>query len=85
MFGLSEIRFDEYFEAYGYAEDVDTSLQVVNAGYKIYYEPRAALYHYPSGTSRIARRDSSRMLVENPYYIYRKHFETGWLRTGVIL
>ena len=78
------IRFDEHFEAYGYAEDVDTSLQIANAGYKIYYEPRAALYHYPSGTSRMPRGDSSRMLVENSYYIYCKHFENSWLRTGAI-
>jgi GT2 family glycosyltransferase len=78
------IHFDEYFEAYGYAEDVDTSLQISNAGHKIYYEPRAALYHYPSGTSRIPRRDSSRMLVKNSYYIYCKHFENSWLRTGAI-
>jgi len=79
------VRFDEYFETYGYAEDVDTSLQIINAGLKIYYEPRAAIYHYPSGTSRIARRDSSRMLIGNSYYIYRKHFAGNWLKTSAVI
>lgn len=81
---FTRLKFDEYFSAYAYAEDVEFSRQIANAGWRMYYQPAASLYHYPSSTARISRRAGSKMLVENMFYIYRKGFTAGFFRLAAL-
>ena len=74
------LRFDEHFSTYAYAEDVEFSRRISNAGFKIYYEPKASLFHYPSGIARISRSAGAKMLVANMFYIYRVGFPAGPVR-----
>ena len=49
-------QFDEYY--LNGCEDMDYCTAVINAGYKIFYNPRSVLYHLESKTPRPLDRDS---------------------------
>ena len=55
------MEFDAGNIYFGYAGDVEISMHIIKAGYKIYYEPEANSNHYLSPRSRISRRAGSKM------------------------
>jgi len=67
-------RFDEKLRGYGQMEDADISKQVLNAGYKIYYEASAVLDHKISAADRLKDRELAEMTVLNYAYLFRKHW-----------
>jgi GT2 family glycosyltransferase len=67
-------RFDEKLVGYGQLEDADISKQVLNAGYKIYYEASAVLEHKVSPRDRLKERELTEMTVLNYAYLFEKHW-----------
>ena len=61
--------FDEKFFLYG--EDVDFSIRVVRAGFKIFYAPKAHLWHKNAGSSSAGSS-------LHDYYITRNRLLLGW-------
>lgn len=72
--------FDETLSGYSYMEDVDISVQVLKQGYAIYYQPAARLVHHVSVRGRDSREVTSRMLVRNYAYLFRKRWNTSLRR-----
>lgn len=65
--------FDERFNPYGW-EDVDFSVRVKKKGYKIFYNPRAIIYH--KGGKKIRTHLASEYesyKIKNYFYLLRKH------------
>lgn len=67
-------RFDEKLSGYGHMEDADISRQILNAGYKIYYEASAVLDHMVSPRNRLKERELAEMTVLNYAYLFRKNW-----------
>lgn len=65
--------FDETF--FAYAEDLDLSLRIKNAGYDIYYAPQARLWHKEGFVSRKNVGESFRIYLStrNLLHLMRKH------------
>jgi GT2 family glycosyltransferase len=74
---FEHIRFDEDLIGYGHVEDADISKQILNAGFKIYYEASATLDHYPSPQDRPATRNLAKLTVVN----YAHYFRGRWPQT----
>lgn len=65
--------FDEKFNPYGW-EDVDFSLRVRQKGFKIYYNPKAIVYHKGGKrvrTDLVEEYESSK--IKNYFYLLKKH------------
>jgi len=77
---FARTQFDEALSSYSFMEDIDIAASVCRQGYAIYYEPAARLEHRESVGGRETREDVSRMLVRNYDYLFRKHWNTGFLR-----
>lgn len=77
---FDKVRFDEKLIGYGHVEDADISKQVLTAGYKIYYEARATLDHFPSPQDRPNAKKLAELTVINYAYFFRKHWSQTWLR-----
>jgi GT2 family glycosyltransferase len=73
-------QFDENLPGYGQMEDADISKQVLDAGYKIYYEASAVLEHKLSPQNRLRDRKLAEMMVVNYAYLFRKHWPQSWMR-----
>jgi GT2 family glycosyltransferase len=73
-------RFDENLRGYAQMEDADISKQILNAGYKIYYEASAVLDHKVSPSNRLRDRELAEMTVLNYAYLFRKHWPQTLLR-----
>jgi GT2 family glycosyltransferase len=71
---FDKARFDENLAGYGQMEDADISKQVLNAGYRIYYEASAGLEHNVSPRNRLRDRELAEMMVLNYAYLFRKHW-----------
>jgi len=81
VFQGTGVSFDPFFVGYCYREDVEISKQVLSKGWKIYYAANARLQHLVSCTARLQERDAAKMLVENSFYIYTKHWRKSFFRT----
>lgn len=77
---FTNLEFDENLILYAYMEDSDIAKGVIGQGYKIYYEPSARLVHKHSLTSRLNIYQTSRMLVINHYYLFKKNWPQTPLR-----
>lgn len=70
---------DEQF--FAYFEDVDWSLRMRKAGYKLLYEPRSVIYHVAGASSKSSEKNKEGKLnpiihyynVRNHLYLIRKH------------
>jgi GT2 family glycosyltransferase len=71
---FSEIEFDENLPGYGLMEDVDISKRLIDIGYRIYYEPAAALVHKTSPQNRLDYFRWGEMSVVNYDYLFRKNW-----------
>jgi GT2 family glycosyltransferase len=65
---------------YGHVEDADISKQVLNAGFKIYYEASAVLDHNPSSQDRPSTRKLAMLTVVNYARYFRQRWPQTWLR-----
>lgn len=64
--------FDEEF--FAYYEDVDIAFRARLAGYTVWYEPRAVIYHQVGGTSggKVSNPFTRYLMPKNLWYLYLK-------------
>jgi GT2 family glycosyltransferase len=67
--------FDERY--FMYAEDVDLSYKVHEAGFKCYYMSKASVIHHGGGSSEKARSTFSSVMMRESVYRFLKH-KRGW-------
>lgn len=63
--------FDEDF--FAYYEDVDISFRARLAGFKVYYEPSAIVYHQVGGSNNKRSHFTRYMSIKNMGYLYYKN------------
>lgn len=68
--------FDEKF--FAYYEDVDISFRAQLAGWKVFYEPKAVVYHHVSATSSKLGDFTRYHATKNFFMLYLKNMP-GWL------
>ncbi len=73
---LYRFSFDEKLHGYCYMEDVDFSYRV-GRYYRLIYQPKARLEHFPSTYRTADSRLLKRMLVRNQLYLARKNLPRG--------
>ena len=71
---IKNMRFDEYFTAYGLGEDLEFSWRVAKLGC-LRFVPEARLKHFESPVARLDNRKIGKMYFLNKWYIVRKHRE----------
>jgi GT2 family glycosyltransferase len=69
---FDQFRFDENLKGYAYLEDVDFSYRV-GKKYRLLYQPKAKLKHYPSTYLKIDSKELRKMLVRHQAYLFRKN------------
>jgi GT2 family glycosyltransferase len=72
--------FDKRYEGNAVREDTDMCVRMRKRGYRIFYEPKAALVHYMenSGGSRAADSEEYwRIFFRNQCFFYMKNFKSG--------
>ena len=69
---------DEGFFVYG--EEKDYSYRVVQAGYKIVFEPTAEIIHYGGQSSQLVSQEALIYLYDSHYHFLCKHY--GWIRAN---
>jgi GT2 family glycosyltransferase len=77
---FEKIQFDESLPTYGLMEDVDISKQTLDAGYKIYYETSATLFHNESPRNRLDHYGMAEMTVTNYSYLFHKSWNKNQFR-----
>lgn len=80
---------EDYFM---YAEDLDWSYRIKQAGWKIYYYPKAIALHHKKQSGRDSRDEALRRQTDRYFYqtmklFYQKHYRHryGWLVTQLVL
>ncbi len=71
---IDEVGFmdDKYFV---YMEDLDLSLRITNAGYKIYYDRENVIYHKGGGVSQQVKALRLYYSLHAKYIFIQKHFD----------
>lgn len=77
---LQKVQFDEGLSGYGLMEDWSISKSVLDAGYKIYYQPSASLIHKESSQNRFDYFRWAEMFVVNYDYLFQKYWRRDWYR-----
>ena len=77
---FQKAEFDENMPGYGLMEDWAISKSVLNAGYRLYYEPSATLIHMESPQNRFDYFRWAEMTVTNYNYLFRKNWSRDWFR-----
>ncbi len=77
---FQKVEFDENLPGYGLMEDWSISKSTLDAGYKIYYEPSAALVHKESPQNRLNYFRWAEMMVANYDYLFQKNWRRDWFR-----
>lgn len=77
---FQKVEFDEELPGYGLMEDWSISKSVIDAGYKIYYEPAASLIHKESPQNRFDYFRWAEMFIVNYDYLFRKYWRRDWYR-----
>lgn len=75
-----KVQFDEGLPGYGLMEDWSISKSVIDAGYKIYYEPAASLIHKESSQNRFDYFRWAEMFIVNYDYLFKKYWRRDWYR-----
>lgn len=78
---FEQLAFDEFFDDYGYMEDLDFAVRAARLG-RILLAPRARMAHVESQTARMNERRLAAMQTINHYYFFRKnmpHDLVHWL------
>jgi hypothetical protein len=57
-----------------YNEEVDLSIRILRAGYRIIYEPTARVFHRPATTGRANKANYFRLQIRNWIWIYFRHY-----------
>ena len=70
---VSRFLFDENLTGYSYMEDVDFSYRVSRC-YRLVYQPKAKLQHFPTSYRQTNSRLRKAMLIRNQLYLARKNF-----------
>lgn len=71
--------FDTYFTEYGLGEDLEFTMRIKKAGWRLLVTPFTHVYHHHAPASRIAERRLGYMMVHNHRYIFEKHIpQTAW-------
>lgn len=89
---FQKYTFDEYFEGYGFMEDVDFSYRV-SRQHRLLYTPLAKFIHNHSPSGRLDLRKLHEMQVFNHYYVFIKNIKKScidwvffwWSEFGVLL
>lgn len=66
------LRFDEWFEGYGYMEDLEFTYRAGKCG-RFLCNPRATMLHVETPSARTNRRRLMEMQIVNHHYMFRKH------------
>jgi glycosyltransferase involved in cell wall biosynthesis len=74
---LEDYRFDENLKGYAYLEDVDFSFRV-GKKYRLVYQPKAKLSHFPSTYLTADRRALKKQLVQHQIYLFRKNMPNNF-------
>ncbi len=77
---FKKAQFDEGLPGYGLMEDWSISKSVMDAGYKIYYEPSASLIHKESPQNRFNYSRWAEMFIVNYDYLFQKYWRRDWYR-----
>jgi glycosyltransferase involved in cell wall biosynthesis len=82
---FEHFRFDEKLKEYAYLEDVDFSFRV-GRKYRLLYQPKARLMHFPSTYLTVDSRKLRKMFIQNHLYLFHKnmpkdfpHFFGYWI------
>jgi len=65
-------RFDENLKGYAYLEDVDFSYRV-GKEYRLLYQPKARLKHFPSTYLQADSKELRRMFIQHHAYLFHKN------------
>ncbi len=68
-----------------YNEEVELSIRILRAGYRIIYTPFARVYHRPSKHGRAKKDKFFRNQIRNWIWIFFRHYSkpTAWWKTGI--
>ena len=77
---FQKVEFDENLPGYGLMEDWSISKSVLDADYKIYYEPSASLIHNESPQNRFNYFRWAEMFIVNYDYLFEKNWKRDWFR-----
>ncbi len=69
---FSQFLFDERLTGYSYMEDIDLSFRI-SRRYRLYYQPKARLEHFPTSYKTYGSRALRRMMIQNHRYLFRKN------------
>lgn len=77
---FQKVKFDEGLPGYGLMEDWSISKSMMDAGYKVYYEPSASLIHKESLQNRFDYFRWAEMFIVNYNYLFQKYWRRDWYR-----
>jgi GT2 family glycosyltransferase len=77
---FSQFLFDEALAGYSYMEDVDLSFRV-GREYRLYYQPRARLSHYPTTYKTYDSRALRKMMIQHHRYLFKKNLHHDLIHT----
>jgi GT2 family glycosyltransferase len=63
-------------ELFIYNEEVDLSIRMLKAGYRIVYSPVVRVYHHVSANGRVASGAYWRLVIRNWIWIFYRHYPT---------
>lgn len=69
---FDQFSFDENLKGYAYLEDVDFSYRV-GRKYRLFYQPKARLRHYPSTYLKTDSKELRKMFVRHQAYLFHKN------------
>lgn len=69
---FDHLRYDEFFQGYGYMEDVDFSYRVGRLG-RMVCNPAARMAHLETPNTRTPQRRLVKMQVVNHFYVFKKN------------
>jgi GT2 family glycosyltransferase len=61
-------------ELFIYNEEVDLSIRILRAGYRIVYSPAVRVYHHVSESGRVPSGAYWRLLIRNWIWIFYRHY-----------
>ncbi|MBC8357807.1 MAG: glycosyltransferase family 2 protein [Candidatus Aminicenantes bacterium] len=75
---FDQFKFDENLKRYAYLEDVDFSYRV-GKKYRLLYQPKARLKHFPSTYLKANSRELRKMFIQHQAYLFHKNMPKDFL------